>query len=143
MTRQTHCLASHPSLLYRSIHTFIETTGRIRRIQSSDLIIIEKRLKEVWTGFEANQHKILELDEEKHTRGLDIADQYDDLVMRVSRHLNCVQQASTSTLTKCDTGTGSGPMSTPPYNQTPPSSPQKDRKFTPRPTSNTQGQRKQ
>ena len=109
----------------------------------SDLIIIEKRLKEVWTGFEANQHKILELDEEEHTRGLDIADQYDDLVMRVSRHLNCVQQASTSTLTKCDTGTGSGPMSTPPYNQTPPSSPQKDRKFTPRPTSNTQGQRKQ
>lgn len=109
----------------------------------SDLIVIERQLKEVWTGFEANLHEILELDEEEHTRGLEIADQYDDLVMGVSRHLSCVQQASTSIPTKCESATGSGPISTPPCNQTPPLFPRRGRKFTPRPTSNTQGQRKQ
>ena len=103
----------------------------------SDLIVIEERLKEVWTGFETNQHEILKLDEEEHTRGLDIADQYDNVVMRVIRHISSVEQASTSIPTKCESGTGSGPISTPP------SSLHRDRKFTPRPTSNTQGQRKQ
>jgi chromosome segregation ATPase len=70
------------TLLSKQLDEYEESSHQVE----SHLRFIEKRLNEVWTGFEATQREIIELDEEKHTRGLEIWEQYDNLRMRVSRH---------------------------------------------------------
>jgi hypothetical protein len=85
-----------------------EASGKYRE---GELIVLEKQLKEVRTGFEAIQQEMTHLDEEERTRGLDIADQFDALKKRIGRHLISVRQASTSTPKKCESSTDSGPIS--------------------------------